>query len=119
MLRDPAWLLDILMGCRRVMEYSHTMSEADFTASHRDQDAILHQLMIVGEAGKQVSAAFKDGHPEIPWSKIGRFRDLVVHHYFGVDMMEVWRIVQNEIPLLASQLTPLVPPEDPPADGGA
>jgi uncharacterized protein with HEPN domain len=106
MLRDPAWLLDMLMGCRQVREYAKGMSELDLMASRRDQDAILHQLMIVGEAAKQVSPAFRDVHPEIPWSKIGRFRDLVVHHYFGVDMAEV------------SQLEPLVPPEDPPSDGG-
>jgi uncharacterized protein with HEPN domain len=101
-----------------VREYAKGMSELDLMASRRDQDAILHQLMIVGEAAKQVSPAFRDVHPEIPWSKIGRFRDLVVHHYFGVDMAEVWRIVRDEIPLLASQLEPLVPPEDPPSDGG-
>jgi len=36
--------------------------------------------------------------PEIEWKKVARFRDIVVHHYFKVDLEVVWDIVQNRLP---------------------
>jgi uncharacterized protein with HEPN domain len=59
------------------------------------QDAILRQLTIVGEAAKRISTEFRTEHPQIPWTKIAGFRDVVVHDYFRVDLQEVWRIVQE------------------------
>lgn len=80
-------------------------------ASPLHQDAILRQLTIHGEAAKRVSAEFRIEHPQVPWTKIAGFRDIVVHDYFRVDLYEVWRIVQEELPALINLLLPLVPPE--------
>jgi len=38
-----------------------------------------------------------DARPEINWKNIARFRDIVVHHYFRIDMDVVWDIVLNKI----------------------
>lgn len=111
MWRDAAWLLDMLTACRRVTDYAAGLDEAGFLASPRDQDAILRQLTIAGEAAKNVSAEYRGSRPEIPWKKVAGFRDVAVHGYFRVDLREVWRIVQNDVPPLITALEPLVPPD--------
>jgi len=111
MWRDAAWVLDMLNACRRVMEYARGLTEEAFLASPRDQDAILRQLTVAGEAAKNVSADFRASHPEVPWRKVAGFRDVAVHGYFRVDVKEVWRIVQADVPPLITALEPLVPPE--------
>jgi len=112
MWRDAAWVLDILNACRRVMKYARGLTEDQFLQSEIEQDAILRQLTIAGEAAKRVSADFRGAHPEVPWKKVASSRDVVVHDYFRVDPKEVWRIVRDEVPPLVSVLGPLVPPDE-------
>ncbi len=102
--------LDMLTAARRIIEYAHNHNDQSFLSNHRDQDAILRQLTIIGEAAKRISAELRGAHPGIPWRRIAGFRDVVVHDYFHVDLDEVWRIVQNDVPDLVKLITPLVPP---------
>jgi len=113
MWRDAVSLLDMLKAARKVVEYATGLDESSFMASSRDQDAILRQLTIVGEAAKRVSEEFRTSHPEVPWRRVAGFRDVVVHDYFKVDIEEVWRIVQGDVPALIEVIEPLVPPENP------
>lgn len=55
-------------------------------------------------------------HPEIPWVRIGNFRNLLIHEYDKVDLPLVWHVVTSDVPQLIQNLTPLVPAE-PPAVG--
>jgi uncharacterized protein with HEPN domain len=112
MWRDLAWVLDMLQASRKTVEYARDLDEEHFQASSLHQDAILRQLTIVGEAAKRVSAEFRVGHPEVPWRQVAGFRDVVVHDYSRVDLQEVWRIVQEDLPTLMTLLEPLIPPEE-------
>lgn len=113
MWRDAVSVLDMLKAARKVVEYSTGLDESSFIANSRDQDAILRQLTIIGEASKRVSQEFRTSHPEVPWRRVAGFRDVVVHDYFKVDIEEVWRIVQGDVPALIEVIEPLVPPENP------
>jgi uncharacterized protein with HEPN domain len=112
MWRDAGSLVDMLKAARKVVEYATGLDESSFLANSRDQDAILRQLTIVGEAAKRVSNEFRTSHPEVPWRRVAGFRDVVVHDYFKVDIEEVWRIVQGDVPALIAVIEPLVPPEN-------
>jgi uncharacterized protein with HEPN domain len=112
MWRDLAWIFDMLQASQKALEYARGLSEGEFRRSGLHQDAIVRQLTIVGEAAKRVSAEFRISHPEVPWRQVAGFRDVVVHDYFRVDLQEVWRIVQEDLPALVAVLEPLVPPEE-------
>jgi uncharacterized protein with HEPN domain len=51
-------------------------------------------------------------HHSVPWRQVAGFRDVLVHDYARVDLQEVWRIVQQDLPTLIILLEPLIPPED-------
>ena len=36
--------------------------------------------------------------PDIEWSKAAAFRDVIAHHYFGLNVSVVWDVVLNKIP---------------------
>ena len=66
------------------------------------QDAVVRNLEIIGEAVKALGSETRSNAPEIPWRRIAGMRDQLIHHYFGVDLNVVWRVVEVEIgPLLA------------------
>ena len=98
------YLDDIIESCRNVRDYTSGMSFEDFSTDQKTIDAVVRNLEIIGEAVKSLPPALLDQRPEIPWKKISRFRDVVVHHYFKVDLEVVWDVIQNQI----EQLEPAV-----------
>jgi uncharacterized protein with HEPN domain len=84
-----------------------------FLDDEKTQSAVVHQLMIIGEGTKRLSDAFRDSHPQIPWRDIARMRDRLIHHYDAVDLDEVWKTVETDVPDLLARLEPLAPGNDP------
>jgi uncharacterized protein with HEPN domain len=81
--RDDAHLLDILKAARLAIEFKGSGEKADFLQDAKTQSAVLHQLLIVGEAVKRLSAEFRAAHPEVPWRLIAGTRDKLIHFYEG------------------------------------
>ena len=50
-------------------------------------------------------------HPEIPWTLIAGMRDKLIHGYDIVDLDEVWKTANADVPDLLSLLEPLLPKE--------
>jgi uncharacterized protein with HEPN domain len=108
---DAAYLADILNAIRLILEYTKGKTEAEYRAESMLRDAVERRLEIVGEAARRLSENFCIAHPEIPWRKIKGSRNIIAHDYDGVDHAIVWRIVQEHLPILKSQLEQLLPPE--------
>ncbi len=98
------FLGDIRQSCQRILRYTSGLTKDDFVADEKTYDAVLRQLIIVGEAVKNLPQDVRDLYPGVEWRQIGRFRDFAVHHYFGIDDKIVWNIVANEIPSLLAAL---------------
>ena len=64
------------------------------------QDGVIRNFEIIGEASKQLSDDVKGKHPEIPWSDVARFRDFLIHHYMGVNLVRVWTVIETNLPAL-------------------
>jgi uncharacterized protein with HEPN domain len=107
--RDPATILDIVLAGRRIGDFVSGQDFEDFSADLKTQSAVLLQLLIIGEAAKRLSAAFREQHSEIPWSDIMRMRDKLIHHYEEVDLGLVWKAVRKDVPELLTLLKPLIP----------
>ncbi len=112
MERDKAPLLDIARAARFVLEFKTGMDKAAFLADFKTQSAVLYQLMVIGEAVKRLSHEFCSRHPLIPWSLIAGMRDKMIHGYDIVDLEEVWRTAEIDVPALLSQIEPLLPEQD-------
>lgn len=96
-------ILDILEAIERIQKYAARGRDA-FEHDELIQNWIVHHLQVIGEAAANISSDFTDAHPEIPWPKIVGMRNILVHHYFGIDLNVVWSAVENDLPLLAENL---------------
>src|SRR5438132_1441261 len=94
------FLADITRACERIIRHTKGMSYDDFLENELVYDAALHNLMVIGEAAKQIPAEVRANYPQIEWTRIARFRDIVVHHYFGLDNQILWGIVELRVPEL-------------------
>lgn len=72
------------------------------------RDAIVYQIVVVGEAAKAVVAADPSIEAELPaveWSLLAKMRDKVTHHYWAVDPEIVWSTAGRDVPEIRAQLT--------------
>jgi uncharacterized protein with HEPN domain len=74
------------------------------------QLAVERAIEIIGEAARNLTPAFRDAHPEIPWRPIIAQRHVLAHDYGDIKQDRIWRVVTVHVPDLISQLEPLVPP---------
>ena len=72
------------------------------------QDAVLRNLEIIGEASRRLDQTFRNAHPEIPWRDIAGLRNVLIHDYPGVNLAEVWRICQRDVPELKLQVAAIL-----------
>ena len=82
---DYTWLGDILISARHVRNFVAGVDRDEFDGNIMRRSAIIHHLMIIGEATKQVSDPFRAAHPDIPWRRMAGMRDRLIHDYRQVD----------------------------------
>jgi len=69
---------------------------------------IIHNIQIIGEAASNLSEDYCREHSEIPWAQIVAMRNILVHEYFGVDLDEIWRTVEQNLPVFKRQIQSLL-----------
>ena len=99
-MRDDSVYIHHIAECIRRIEENTNTGREGFLQTHTLQDAVLGNLQTLSEATQRLSDAAKAGHPEIEWSRIAAFRNVLVHNYLGIDLDTVWEIVQRDIPEL-------------------
>jgi uncharacterized protein with HEPN domain len=107
--RDTATLLDIAKAARLVVEFTQGMEQDEFLADVKTQSAVLHQLLVMGEAVKRLSEGLRLNHPQVPWKLMAGMRDVLIHAYDAVDLNQVWQTTQVDVPNVLSQVDPLLP----------
>jgi len=63
-----------------------------------------HHIQLIGEAAARLSASTRQASPDIPWLDIIAMRNVLVHHYFGIDLEQVWTTLTRDLPVLKEQV---------------
>ena len=100
MRNDISYVRHILDCVDNIRNFVKGRTYSDFQSDLMLQSAVLHQFMILGEAAGQISNKFQDEHPSIHWRTMIGMRNKLIHHYFGVDLDEVWKTVRDDLPEL-------------------
>jgi uncharacterized protein with HEPN domain len=100
---DRERIEDMREAINKIEKYS-VLGKDKFLSDELIQGWILLQLQIIGEAARAMSDGTYTKYPEITWRDIIDFRNLIVHEYFRIDLKLVWKIVEQELPLLKEQI---------------
>lgn len=96
MRSDTERLRDVFEAIERIER--HTVRGRDaFNQDELLQTWVLHHLLIIGEACRALSADFRAAHPERVWAEAAGLRNVIVHHYFGIDHEVVWGVVERDL----------------------
>ena len=96
-------LLDILEAIERIEKYARK-GKAAFLQDELIQNWMVNHITLIGEACRALPDEFQSSHAKVPWADIIAMRNLLVHHYFGIDTEAVWSVVERDIPELKGNI---------------
>jgi uncharacterized protein with HEPN domain len=98
------YLDQMIESARLAASYVEGMDDAAFGTDRRTQQAVLLNLLAMGEVATRVlqdHAAFADSHPDIEWRSMKGIRNRIARGFFDLDHEVVWRTMQESmLPLL-------------------
>ena len=105
---DAIRVRHMLDAARKAREFVHNRTRGELGTDEQLTFSLAHLLEIIGEAAGKVSEEYREAHPTIPWLQIVGMRNRLIHAYFDVDLDEIWRTVQEDLPALIVELGKLV-----------
>lgn len=98
------FLRDINICIERIGKYLSGLNRKNFFADQKTMDAVMLNLEIIGEASKKLPENIKENYPNVQWRKLAGLRDILIHHYFGIDEDIIWDVLANKIPEVKTEL---------------
>ena len=88
---------DILDAVSAVQEYTRGMEFKTFTEDRKTVDAVVRNLIVIGEAAVHVPEDICRKHPQVPWYEMRGMRNFVVHEYFKASDTVIWDTVHVDL----------------------
>ena len=98
------FLDDILAAIEKIDRYTAALSEEEFKEADIVVDAVLRNLEVIGEAGRNIPYNLRQQYPHIPWQRIVGLRNVVIHAYFNVDLNIIWQIIKANLPAVKEDI---------------
>ena len=109
--QDIPYLKHVIDAIVDIEESTKNLSKKEFNGNKDVKDATVRRLEIIGEAIKNISNGLKVKYNKIEWKKIAGTRDVLIHHYFGVDFDMVWKIIGRDLPKLKEDIKDILKKE--------
>lgn len=103
-LGDKARLEHILSSIGHIRKFTEGKSLDSFFGDELVFSATIRHLSIIGEAATNLTSQLREKHPEILWSKLIGMRNVLVHKYFGIDEIVLFKTVVEDLPILETQI---------------
>jgi uncharacterized protein with HEPN domain len=94
------YLVDLIDAADAIARSLVGVSFDEFIGRNEKHDAVLWNLLIIGEASTRLPVELTAARPDIPWQEIRGFRNRIVHGYFSLKWPIVWHIATTGVPAL-------------------
>jgi uncharacterized protein with HEPN domain len=101
------YLVHMIEAAELISAYVEDMDKQAFLADRRTQQAVILNIIVLGEAATRIlqdHGDFASSHPDIPWNNMKGMRNRMAHGYFDIDLEIVWSTVCDAIPDLLVRL---------------
>ncbi|GAB4575702.1 MAG: hypothetical protein Kow0077_28530 [Anaerolineae bacterium] len=102
------YLKDMLDSARFIEAQSRNVIAQSLAKDEVLLRALLHALIVIGEAANHIPPDIQERAPAIPWADIVGIRNIIVHGYFAINMPIVWDVIHREIPAMRRHLEALL-----------
>ena len=106
---DILLLQDIYDAGAKILKYTGGLSFEDFINDEKTIDAVIRNFEIIGEASGRLSEQVTARYTEVDWRRMKNFRNLLIHHYFGVNYRIVYSVIKEYLPATLSSIKAIIP----------
>ena len=106
-LRHNDYLDHMLEAIGLIRSYVEGFSKEDFLADRRTQQAIILNIVVIGEAATKLADEYPDfvaRYPDVQWKSMRGMRNRMAHGYFDINLDIVWDTIQQTMPVLERQI---------------
>lgn len=97
-------LLDMLESAEKIKKYCKGIDFDRFVNDEKTVDAVIRNFEVIGEAANRIDPDFQGDNPQNPWAQLRRYRNRLIHEYFGIDHKIVWEIISDDLDNLIHEL---------------
>jgi uncharacterized protein with HEPN domain len=107
----PHWIAHAIYILDSIdLVYAYTKGEAQSLNQQLLHDAVIRRIQTLSESACKLPEDIQQKHPHINWRNINRYRNILVHDYLAeIDESEIWRVIQEDLPLLQAALLEHLP----------
>ena len=94
--RDESIVLESVAGAAgRLIELGNRAAPGHLGRNRDDSEAILWNLVVLGEATKRLSPALRMRFADVPWTQMAQTRDVVAHRYDGINWVRIGEVIYS------------------------
>ena len=98
------YIEDIREALDKIEKYTDGISFEEFKTNEMCHDAVIRQLMIIGEASNRIDRDYLTSYPEFPLKQAIEMRNFLIHNYDDVDLEIVWKTIKESLPQLKNSV---------------
>jgi uncharacterized protein with HEPN domain len=104
--RSDGYLLDMLLACRSIRDFTSGQTEQSFSRDRLRIRAVEREIEILGEAARNVDEKTRQQFPSLDFRAIVGMRNIVSHDYRRVRVDVLWEASQEHVPKVIALLGP-------------
>ena len=102
-VRDRERLEHIVEAIANILDFADGKTKEELEANKLIYYGIVKNIEIV-EAAYKLTNAFRRQHPDTPWDVIMKMRHVLVHDYYQIDSLSVWKVINEDLRPLREQV---------------
>lgn len=88
---------DIRDAIARCRQYAVDITSEDVRVAAMALDAIVRNIMVIGEAANHLPDSVTSAMSEIDWPAVRGMRNILIHEYFRIDYAIVRDVIEKEL----------------------
>lgn len=88
----------------KIARYTDEMSFGDFANDEKTFDAVIWNVIVIGEAITNIPEDIKGEYPGAPLNEMVNMHNKMIHEYFEANDNTVWEAIKKDIPKLKEQI---------------
>lgn len=99
---------DILTAIGAIQSFVREIPFEEFCHSDILLAAVERKFITIGEAVRHIPSPILDSYPSVPWRQMADMRNIVAHHYWGVNARSLWDTAHQDLPPLIPLLNKIL-----------
>ena len=100
MKRDPRVYVQNILRSIQLIEEWIVDGREEFMRNEQLNTAVIRKLHELAESVQRLHPFCGDRYPDLPWTGVISFRNVVVHDYMGLNLEKIWLIATEDLPQL-------------------